>query len=149
MTADTPSRRTRPSSRRDILAHAAGMAAVAGAALATRPASAASPADAELIELCGRFDALERGIGALHSSGSAPITDDDERAAAAAPMEARQDALLGRLCAMRAVTLAGLAARADTLALWADLDRAESCEGDCWDDRMLAALLRDLRGMAA
>ena len=138
--------RSLPVARRRLLATAAGLAAALAPAAAL---AAASSPDAELIRLCGEFDALQRRILALYPEGATPIEDDNERAEAIAPLSDAQDELLDRICALRATTPAGIKARAKTLVLFVP-DKAECAddEGGYVDERMIAALLRDLVGRA-
>lgn len=121
-----------PASRRTVLGHFAGAAAASGAGLTTTSAAAAAETDAELIELCARFVELERRI-----------TDAGEQAAEALSKE--QAALIPRICCIRASNSASLRARAHALVAWAP-DVAEGAEdgGRCWDQRLLAAVVRDL-----
>ncbi len=100
--------------------------------------------DAELIAVCAEFDVIERHINSHYAGGSRNIEDDEERDAAIAPMEEAQAPLLERIIALRATTLDGFMARARTLALW-DLDAMRQIgPGHYLEDRMLAALLRDM-----
>jgi hypothetical protein len=67
------------------------------------------------------------------------------------PFQDAQYDLLNRICAIRAVTLAGHVARARTYNLWDPnvLMRTDAEDEDGgWDDRLLAALLRDMVGVA-
>lgn len=101
--------------------------------------------DAELIRLCRAFDGLEDSIQALYEDGATPIADDEERKAAIEPLRERQDALLGRICSRRAVTLDGVRARAWTLRKW-DVDLMS--DGHEWgtNERLMLALILDLTG---
>jgi hypothetical protein len=121
-----------------------GAAAIV-AGLAT-PAIAGGPdPDGELIALCAEFDALERGIKAYYPGGAKYILCDAERDNATAPLDQEQRGLIDRMCELRASTLNGIRARARTLVLWA-ADEAEGaeCKSNCLDDRMRAAISRDL-----
>ena len=104
--------------------------------------------DDQLIVTCAAFDVLESCINALNDPADpAYIEDDQERDDATAPIEIEQSPLLERMCFQRAATPMGARARArsfllrhqeiDPPALAAAIDRS-------WDDRMLAAILRDL-----
>jgi len=108
-------------------------------------AHAADNPDAELIALCGQFDALERQVHALYD-GPTRIKDEDELDALVAAITDQQKPLLARLCEMRATTEAGFRARAATANLWW-ADRPEPDEA-YWNERMIMALLRDLTGKA-
>ncbi len=108
------------------------------------PPAADHHADAELIAVCAEFDAIERHINSHYAGGSRKIEDDEERDAAIAPFQEAQAPLLERIIALRATTLDGFMARARTLALW-DLDAMRQIgPGHYLEDRMLAALLRDM-----
>lgn len=120
----------------------AGAAAVPVAAVIP-PAAAPTEADAELIATCAAFDALERRILAFYSDGATPIEDDDERDEAIDPLSGQQEKLLDPICAMRAVSLRGMRARAATLVLNAPHVLEPSHH---WESRLCAAVLRDLLG---
>ena len=137
---------TLPVARRRLLATAAGLAAALAPAAAL---AAASSPDAELIRLCGEFERAATPHHGPYSEGATPIEDDNERAEAIAPLSDAQDELLDRICTLRATTLAGIKARAKTLVLFVP-DKAECAdeEGGYVDERMIAALLRDLVGRA-
>lgn len=116
-----------------------GVTAVA--ALASVPALAANP-DAALLSMIAEFDALEHRFRASLDS----ILDDDEREAANEPIMDRQDELFPLICETRAVTQAGIKARARMIALsYPDLFERE--EGS-WDTLMVRALVRDLTAAA-
>jgi hypothetical protein len=131
-------------SRRRFLG-GSGAAALAAATITTPAVAAAQQPDAELIRLSDQFVALERRIEGFFSGGATPIDDDNERDVARAPLEKQQRELAARMCAMRPQTLAGFVALASALVAWAP-DLAEAAEGDCIDDQIVAALLRDLTG---
>ena len=100
--------------------------------------------DRELIAVCAEFDAIERHINSHYAGGSRNIEDDEERDAVIEPFQEAQDPLLERIVALRATTPAGFTARARTLALW-NLDATRKIGPDHYlEDRMLAALLRDM-----
>lgn len=130
--------------RRDFLAFTAG-AAASGVALPIAIAHAADNPDAELIALCGQFDALEQQALALYD-GPTRIKDEDECDALHDAITDQQRPLLARLCEMRATTEAGFRARAATANLWWNV-KPEPDEA-YWDERMIMALLRDLTGKA-
>ena len=115
--------------------------------LGTVPETVVYP-DADLVTALGEFDALERQINGLYY-GAAKIDDDDDRDEAIDPISKAQHAPLERLCAIRARTLEGLQARARTIVLEnLDLDPSvDAIEACCTNDRMMAALLRDLLAM--
>ena len=139
--------------RRGLLAGLAGIGAVtlAGASLAgAAPAQAASGDDAELLATIAAFDALEREIKATYDGCGDTIEAEVAADLVRMPLKARQAPLLSRICALRAVTVQGWQARARSLMLWdGDQDIFAVSEDDLngyWDDRMLAALFRDLVG---
>jgi hypothetical protein len=132
--------------RRGLLAVLAGAAATS-TIVAPKASSAVESPDAELIDLLAQFDALEREI---YPDGPLPqtIEAEDERDLAVAPLRARQDALLGRICSMRATTPAGWQARARSYLLWDNEMPQAIAAGDdptAYDeDRMITALIRDM-----
>jgi hypothetical protein len=132
--------------RRTLLAGLAGAAATLAVIAPTAAAAAESP-DSELLDLLAQFDALEREIYPA-GPGAQTIQAEDERDLAMAPLRARQEALLGRICTMRATTAAGWQARARSYVLWDDEMRKAIAAGDdpaAYDeDRMIAALIRDM-----
>jgi hypothetical protein len=98
--------------------------------------------------LIAEFDDLERRIIAHYPGGALYIEDDNERDEALEPLLSRQDALFERICATRAVTIEGLAARARSSQLWiADLLGTDETDMQR-SDRMFFALLLDLTGSA-
>ncbi len=102
--------------------------------------------DAALIAVCAEFDAIERHINSHYAGGSRNIEDDDERDVAIAPFQEAQAPLLERIIALRATTPGGFMARARTLALWDQDAMRHIGPGHYLEDRMLAALLRDMVG---
>jgi hypothetical protein len=107
--------------------------------------------DAELIALCTEFDDLERESQAMYPDEDTPVVGEngpgDPKDLRFAAIHERQDELLDRICDMRAMTRAGLRARAKMIALWSPelLDiREDSYRYGYWNDHMLTALLRDL-----
>ncbi len=133
------------STRRGFMTFTAGAVATG----TVPPIGAAHPhPDRELIGVCAEFDAIERHINSHYAGGSRKIEDDEERDGAIAPFQEAQAPLLERIIALRATTLDGFMARARTLALW-DLDAMRQIgPGHYLEDRMLAALLRDMVGEA-
>ncbi len=107
------------------------------------------PDDAALIAVCAEFDAIERHINSHYAGGSREIDDDEERDVAIAPFQEAQDPLLERIIALRATTPGGLKARARTLASWDQDAMRHIGPGHYLEDRMLAALLRDMMGAPA
>ena len=69
-----------------------------------------------------------------------------KRDVAIAPFQEAQEPLLERIIALRATTLDGFKARARTLALWNQDAMRQIGPGHYLEDRMLAALLRDMTG---
>ncbi len=104
-------------------------------------------ADADLIRLCREFVRLELAARAIYD-GPNPITDDDEARAASAPLNAKMYTLLDKMEPIRAMSAAGILARADALAahngdFGGSFDYPESAAG-----RLLACLLRDAAALA-
>ncbi len=126
------------SGRRNFLAGAAGLVVGAGGGLV----AAASRPDAELIGLCAAFDAHEMAQQAIYE-GPAKIDDDDEADAAAFPHRERMGELADELEPLHAVTPAGIAARARTLALHAGHGHYSFDFNDGMAGRLLRQLLRD------
>jgi len=106
--------------------------------------------DATLIAQCAAFDRIEQemlehdvahdrsmyaDLRACSLYGSIARIDD---------LHDQCDELVVMLCQYRARTLAGIAARVRTL-LHLSPDLFEVSDADCWDARMVGALLRDLR----
>jgi hypothetical protein len=118
------------------------------AGIATTASASTKPSpDAELLEACAEFDALEHRINDLYSKGATPIEDDNERNKAIQPFTRRQSELIDRICT-RATTREGLLARARSLTIWAPDLLKNHTPHACWDNRMVATLLRDLLGSA-
>ena len=137
-------------SRRRLLSAAVG-AAFAGAALVIAAPTGAQPAgdDAELLAALGEFDALELRMFPpdFHA---ATIEEEHARDKRVAPLLAEQEALLDQICALRAVTPEGWRARARSLLAW-DNEMSKSIAEihdpeRYMDERMIAALVRDLAG---
>lgn len=97
--------------------------------------------DAELIRLCEAFDALERQYDATFRT-----MDEDAGDVARDRIVEQQEPLLNRMTALRAKSREGLRARLESLLLWdKELGFGDAeCEGECFNTRLLAALLRDL-----
>ncbi len=132
----------RTPTRRGLLGGAAVLAVAPVA-----PAMSAYPhPDRELIAVCAEFDAIERHINSHFAGGSRKIEDDDERDGAVAPFQEAQEPLLERIIALRATTSDGFKARARTLAGWNQDAMRQIGPGHYLEDRMLAALLRDMVG---
>ena len=134
-------------SRRTLFGSAAAAVAIDAPVIAEAAASAVHP-DRELIAVCAEFDAIERHINSHYAGGSRNIEDDEERDAVIAPFQEAQEPLLERIIALRATTPGGLKARARTLALWNEDAMRHIGPGHYLEDRMLAALLRDMVGEA-
>lgn len=98
--------------------------------------------DAELLAACVAFDTLEHEAMALHA-GPSRIADDEARSLALAGIKARQEPWLERMCAIRVTSPVCWQARARSLALW-DRDMLADYEAGYTDQRLLAALLRDM-----
>lgn len=114
---------------------------------AAAPVAAAGD-DAELLSLLSEFDGWEHRYQATYN-GAHTVEAEDAGESARNFCHAEQAKLIDRICALHAVTLDGMRARARTLLLWAPLDEGPAEEvaaasGYPFDWRMRAALLRDL-----
>lgn len=124
-----------------------GLAAGAASGLAAPMAAKASPgADAELIALCARFDAVERHMMAAYAVTGLTFDEEKERLEGLKPLHAEQEALLDRITDsdMVAKTPDGIKARCRMIMLYGPTC-LESPGG--WDDMMIASLLDDMKGM--
>lgn len=127
-----------------------GLMALASSA-AMRPAMAVGAAhpDAELLEACARFRALNDRHAAIYNAEYGPeFPDDDSKDAAWSIHRPQQSAALDALCAARATTLEGVVARGLTLAEYAPDLMDPDERSDYVDDRQIMALLRDLVALA-
>ena len=132
--------------RRGLVGPGASLLLLAGAAMkAAPPAEAAGSPDAELLRVCAEFDALERQYVALH--GVETIEEEHANEPLINVVSARQQHLLDRLCELRATTMQGLRAKAETLANW-DPTSTDEDPGRYWDDRMVASLVCDILAQA-
>ncbi len=125
--------------RRALLAGAGAAVALPGA---IAPAGASPCPDADLIRLCGAFDACEMRLSAIFN----PVPDDyDEETAnaEAKPNYERMSALLDRMEAAHATTPEGILARARTLGVHAGEGAYCMDIGPTWAGRLVAVLLRD------
>jgi hypothetical protein len=108
--------------------------------------------DTDLLALINEFNSLTELV---ESNYRRVCTSSEEHEAelTAAPLEARQVVLLARICSMHAVTSRGLRARAASLLLWdSGIRRLADAPDNAnfpLEDRMLAALLRDLMDQPA
>ena len=94
--------------------------------------------DATLVAQCQAFDRLEEVITKhCDACGTWSPARVDE-------LHYECDALVAILCRYRARTLVGIAARVQTL-LHLSPELFNPSDIDCWDMRMVSALLRDLR----
>ena len=128
--------------RRNLLTAAAASLGLPGTVIASNARGPDTHPDAELMQTCAAFDALERiyvATGGGHEIGSL----------AEAVAEAEQDRiseaqreLVTRMCDLRAATREGMAARAHSLALW-DAELLKDGDGDA-GTRLTAAIVRDL-----
>jgi hypothetical protein len=80
-------------------------------------ASAVSP-DAELLEACAAFDALEQAYIAGGGNYAPGSPEEDEAEAERMRLSDAQEPLVNRICDLRAITREGQVARASSLALW-------------------------------
>ncbi len=106
-----------------------------------------SDPDAAVIAACAAFNVLERRrLDLIEEPGR--IADDDARDQALGPLAGEQQDYLDRLCRQRATTLAGHQARAISFALWDGGELADRARAHgLLEDRLLAALIRDLAGL--
>ncbi|MCU4161741.1 hypothetical protein AiwAL_16810 [Acidiphilium sp. AL] len=124
--------------------HLAGLAAGVAAVLVAPIAAAAAPnADAELIALCARFDALTRYKGAVMAIPGLTIAEEKERDRTLAPLRAEQERLLDQITDtdMAAKTLEGVKARYRMIMLYGP-ECIESASD--WEEMMIGAFLLDL-----
>ena len=104
--------------------------------------------DAALLAALAEFDAIEHYFLSLYRGGSRYIEDDDERTAAFQPFDEAQEPILEQVCSIQARTLEGILARARTIVLQdAELDPAADALEGYTNNRLVAALLRDLLAM--
>ncbi len=131
-------------SRRGLLRLGAGAPL---AALVPVTEALANP-DAELLTACAEFDRLDRYHGAV-VNGAKTRSEEEEADRLVSAMEERWQAALDAVCSLRATTVAGHRARAASLALFVGGGKAMEAEaeaGGYWDERLCAALVRDLLG---
>ena len=106
--------------------------------------------DAALLAALAEFDAIEHYFLSLYRGGSRYIEDDDERTAAFQPFDEAQEPILEQVCSLQARTLEGIMARARTIVLQdAELDPAADALEGYTNNRLVAALLRDLLAMGS
>ena len=106
--------------------------------------------DAPLLAALASFDAIERYFLSLYAGGTRYIEDDDEREAAFQPFAETQEPILEQVCSLQARTLEGIPARARTIVLQdAELDPAADALEGYTNNRLVAALLRDLLAMGS
>ena len=130
------------SSRRRLLS--GGLAAAIGIPICRPPlpqnaavAGSLPTADERLFSDCDSFDQLDAEIQELQSdSGTDQGVLDG--------LQDEQARLVEAIAGTRALTITGIRRRADSLVTWAE-DILEPSE--CWDQRLVAAILRDLRGL--
>ena len=138
-------------SRRHVLAALSRAALAGGALVVAMPSEGPAipiiepDADAELLAMIARFDAIERHIWG--PEGPDTIAEEEAWQAANKPLEAEQKALLQRICSTPTYTMEGLQARARSLLLW-DAGAQFEADGpdDYPDDCMVTAILRGLAG---
>ena len=127
------------SSRRRLLS--GGLAAAIGIPICRLPfpqdavAGSLPTVDGRLFSDCDSFDQLDAEIQELRSdSGTDQGVLDG--------LQDEQARLVEAIAGTRALTITGIRRRADSLVTWAG-DILEP--SDCWDQRLVAATLRDLR----
>lgn len=136
------------SDRRAILAGVAACVAAGAAGAVTGSATARAAAeragrtidDLRILELTGRFDALENFRRDLYPQSQSPrvIEDDDARDDALGPIEAQQDEIIERLMLLNASSPEAVAAVLRSLALWApDLVGHRTSVHACLIDRLI------------
>ncbi len=136
-------------SRRRLLESAglltAGLGRAAGSG-ADAPAEPPHP-DLPLIAACEAFNDVEqRKLDLIEGPGR--MVDDAARAKVLAPLMAEQQGCLDVICTQRATTLAGHQARAISFVLWDGGELAERASAAGFlEDRLVAALVRDLAGL--
>ena len=130
------------SSRRRLLS--GGLAAAIGIPICRPPlpqdaavAGSLTAADGRLFSDCDSFDRLDAEFQALQSGSGMVQSVFDE-------LQDEQARLVEAIAGTRALTIAGIRRRADSLVTWAE-DILKPSE--CWDQRLIAATLRDLRGL--
>ncbi len=103
---------------------------------------AANP-DAELLDACAAFDPLERAyVAAIMAADGATGWERAMLEAEATRLSDEQEPLIARMCRLHAVTWAGMAARARSLAVW-DAELLKVGTGDT-GSRLTTAIVRDL-----
>ena len=102
--------------------------------------------DAELVALCAEIATLEVQINAIVNV--CQTIEEEEADVVADPLRDSQKEMIERICAMRATTLAEVAARARALIAWAP-DYSGKVGSDYLDEKMLGALLRDLTAVTS
>ena len=108
--------------------------------------------DAALLAALSEFDAIEHHFLSLYERGHPRyIEDDDERDEVVVLLNEAQHPSLERVCSLPARTLEGILARARTIVLQdGELDpAADAATGKYANDRLIAALLRDLLAMGS
>lgn len=131
-----------------LMAVSGGSQLLGNTARAAPDPNASAGLDAQLIAACLTHDALERCIDAFNDPADPSyIEDDHTRDRATAPIEAEQTPLMERICTLRAATPEGSRARARSfLRRHKAIDPAVDAVSPhrSWDDRLVAAVLRDL-----
>ncbi|MEG3348398.1 hypothetical protein [Novacetimonas sp. GS1] len=100
--------------------------------------------DAKLIALCHRFDAVQDEILSFYEGGLRYVEDEAERDRLIEPFEDQQAELLEAMCVLRAMTPEGHVARARTFVKWWPHALLKIGPGNCWDERMVGSLVRDM-----
>ena len=108
--------------------------------------------DAALLAALSEFDAIEHHFLSLYDRRhSRYIEDDDDRDAVVVSLNEAQQPSLERVCSLPARTLEGILARVRTIVLQdAELNPAVDAVTEGYaNDRLMAALLRDLLAMGS
>lgn len=132
--------------RRNLLSAAPAIIGLAGAGLG---AAAAMPnPDAELLAVCAEFNACDLRQRAIYDGPDA-VEDDEKAALATAPIFARMRALLNHMEHLRAVSPAGIAARAGSLAQHSGHWEFSFDARDTIPGRLLDYLMRDASALGS
>ena len=126
--------------RRNLLTATAASVMMPDAVMAAEDGQSPHP-DVDLFAACAEFDALERAYLATGFSHDTRTPEGVAVEAEQARIQREQDPLVDRICALRAVTREGQAARARSLVLWdAELMKPQ---GDI-AGQLTQAIVRDL-----
>ena len=137
--------RFRAAELRDLVAMERGGRAPVVAAPKSMVAMTTPSPDADLLDACAAFDALERAYIAAGGDYAPGSPEEDASEAERERLYEAQQPLVDRICDVRAVTREGQVARARSLALWdAELMKPQKDTGGWFTQ----AIVRDLIGEA-